>query len=279
MTTQAPVWFISGSTAGFGLALVHCALRHGLRVVATGRHLTTRDVGLTPGDRLLLLDLDVSEPAQIQAAVGAALAHFGRIDVLVNNAGYGYQSSVEEGDDDAIRQQFEVNCFGLFALTRAVLPHLRAQRAGHIVNVTSVAGFIGSPGMGYYAASKHAVEGWSDALAAEVRPLGIHVTCVAPGPFRTDWAGRSLAVTPSAIADYRDTAAARMALTAQRAGHQDGDPEKAVEAIVQAVQSAQPPHHLLLGGTSVSLVKQRLERSLAEIEQWRGVSEATDFTD
>ena len=276
--TPSPVWFISGCTAGFGLALVHCALRHGFRVVATGRHITQRELGLAPSPNLLLADLDVADPAQIQAAVGLALARFGRIDVLVNNAGYGYQTSIEEGDDAAIRAQFEVNCFGLFALTRAVLPQLRAQRAGHIVNVTSIGGFIGSPSMGYYAATKHAVEGWSDSLAAEVGPLGIGVTCVAPGPFRTDWAGRSLARTDSRIADYADTVTARMNLTEKRAGHQDGDPDKAAEAIVQAVQSPKPPHHLLLGGTSVDLVTQRLKRSLDEIEQWRAVSEATDFT-
>ena len=275
----APVWFVSGCTAGIGLALVRCLLGHGQRVVATGRGITQRDTGLTASDALLLLDLDVSQPAQIQASVTQALAHFGRIDVLVNNAGYGYQASVEEGDDAAIREQFEVNCFGLFALTRAVLPHMRAQRAGHIVNVTSVAGFIGSPGMGYYAASKHAVEGWADALATEVKPLGIRVTCVAPGPFRTDWAGRSLARTGTQIADYEATAGARMALTSQRAGHQNGDPDKAVEAIFQAVQHATPPHHLLLGGSSVDLVRQRLTRSLEEIEQWRAVSEATDYSD
>jgi short-subunit dehydrogenase len=158
-----------------------------------------------------------------------------------------------------------------------VLPHLRAQRSGHIVNVTSVAGFIGAPGMGYYAATKHAVEGWAQALAAEVKPLGIHVTCVAPGPFRTDWAGRSIARTESTIADYRDTAAARMALTASRAGQQEGDPAKGAEAIVQAVLGPNPPHHLLLGGDSANRVKKRLECVLTEIEQWRAVSEATDF--
>ena len=185
---QAPssrVWFISGCTAGLGLALARRVLEHGGRVVATGRNIAGRGTGLEAyGDGVLLQELDVTQPEQVRAAVAAALDRFGAIDVLVNNAGYGYQSTIEEGEDAAIRDQFEVNCFGLFALTRAVLPGMRARGRGHVISITSVAGHVGFPGSGYYAATKHAVEGWSDALAAEVAPLGIRVSCVAPGPFR-----------------------------------------------------------------------------------------------
>lgn len=161
-----------------------------------------------------------------------AVDKFGTIDVLVNNAGYGYQSAVEEGVEEEIRAQFDTNVFGLFALTRAVLPLMRAQRQGHVINITSVAGLVGFPGSGYYAASKHAVEGWSDALWAEGAPLGIKVTCVEPGPFRTDWAGRSLRQTPNALADYATTAAARMKTTAANSGKQAGDPVRAADAML-----------------------------------------------
>ena len=247
-------------------------------MVATGRGIAERGTGLeTHGDRVLLQDLDVTQPAQINAAVSAALARFGAIDVLVNNAGYGYQSSIEEGDDAAIRDQFEVNCFGLFALTRAVLPGMRARGRGHVISITSVAGIIGYPGSGYYAASKHAVEGWSDALAAEVGPLGIRVSCVEPGPFRTDWAGRSLQQTQSRIAAYAETAAKRMQAVRQRSGRQAGDPDRAADAIIAIVEHANPPRHLLLGRTALDVVPAHLARTQEEIEQWREVSAAADF--
>jgi NAD(P)-dependent dehydrogenase (short-subunit alcohol dehydrogenase family) len=189
----APVWFITGCSTGFGLELAKLVLARGWPAVVTARD-RSRVADLVTGaeDRALALSLDVTDAAQVTAAVEAAEARFGRIDVLVNNAGYGYQSSIEEGDDAEIRAQFDANVFGLFALTRAVLPGMRERRRGHVLNITSVAGFIGFPGSGYYAASKHAVEGFSDALAAEGKPLGIKVTCIEPGPFRTDWAGRSL---------------------------------------------------------------------------------------
>ena len=183
---NSPVWFITGCSTGFGHELASLVLARGGRAVVTARD----KARLAPliegaGDRALALDLDVTDAAQIASAVAAAESKFGHIDVLVNNAGYGYQSSVEEGDEAEIRAQFDANVFGLFAMTRAVLPGMRARRKGHVLNVTSVAGFLGFPGSGYYAASKHAVEGFSDALAFEGEPLGIKVTCVAPGPFRT----------------------------------------------------------------------------------------------
>ncbi|RZM11617.1 MAG: SDR family NAD(P)-dependent oxidoreductase, partial [Sphingomonas sp.] len=220
MTLPAsPVWFITGCSTGFGRDLARLVLDRGWRAVVTARD-ADRVADLVEGhdDTALALALDVNDQAQVEAAVAAAKAKFGQIDVLVNNAGYGYQATAEEGDEAEIRSQFDTNVFGLFAITRAVLPIMRAQGGGNIVNFTSVAGLIGFPGSGYYAASKHAVEGWSDALLAEVGPLGIGVTCVEPGPFRTDWAGRSLRQTPSQIADYADTAGARMAGTKDVSG-------------------------------------------------------------
>ncbi len=221
--------------------------------------------------------MDWERASQIEAAVEAVQSQFGRIDVLVNNAGYGYQSSVEEGEEGEIRAQFDANVFGLFALTRAVLPIMRAQRSGHIINITSVAGLVGFQGSGYYAASKHAVEGWSDALAIEVAPLRIKVTCVEPGPFRTDWAGRSLKQTPSRIADYAETAGARLQLTKSYSGKQPGDPVRASEAIIALTEHPSPPRHLVMGAIGLEAVVKHLKARLAEIEAWRETSLATDF--
>jgi NAD(P)-dependent dehydrogenase (short-subunit alcohol dehydrogenase family) len=225
----------------------------------------------------LALDLDVTMPAQITAAVAAAEARFGGIDVLVNNAGYGYQATIEEGEEAEIRAMFDANVFGLYALTRAVLPGMRARRTGHIISLSSQAGFIGFAGSGYYAATKHAVEGWSDALLAEVKPLGIKVSCVEPGPFRTDWAGRSLKQTPTRIEDYEPTAGKRMKGTAAISGTQAGDPVRAAQAIIQLAETQNPPRHLVLGAIAVNGVTSKLKERLAEIEAWRQVGVETDF--
>jgi NAD(P)-dependent dehydrogenase (short-subunit alcohol dehydrogenase family) len=224
-----------------------------------------------------VLDLDVTDNAQIAAAVAAAHDRFGRIDVLVNNAGYGYQAAVEEGDDREIRAMFDTNVFGLFAMTRAVLPGMRERRTGHVMNITSVAGLVGYAGSGHYAASKHAVEGWSDSLAAEVAPLGIRVTCIAPGPFRTDFAGRSLRQTPTRIAEYDATAGARLRATVAGSGSQPGDPLRAAEAIVRVSEHPYPPRHLVLGSIGVAGVATVLQRTLGEIETWRATSIGCDF--
>lgn len=279
MTAHAsPVWFITGCSTGLGLELAKLVLGRGLRAVVTARD-KARVADLTKGaeDRALALSLDVTDDAAVEAAVAAAQERFGAIDVLVNNAGYGYQAAVEEGEDAEIRAQFEANVFGLFSLTRAVLPGMRARRRGHIINITSVAGFIGFPGSGYYSASKHAVEGWSDALAAEAGPLGIKVTCVEPGPFRTDWAGRSLKQTPNRIAEYADTAGARMRFTSEKSGSQPGDPVRAGEAMIALTEHANPPRHLVLGAFGVDAVEKKLKATLAELETWKKVSLAADF--
>ncbi|QGZ63518.1 oxidoreductase [Paraburkholderia acidisoli] len=274
----SPVWFVTGCSTGFGRELVLAVLERGWRCVATARNKASLD-DLAPeaGDRLLRVSLDVTDSAQIAAAVDAAQKQFGAIDVLVNNAGYGYQSSIEEGEEDKIRAQFDANVFGLFAMTRAVLPGMRARHKGFVINITSVAGLVGFQGSGYYSASKHAVEGFSDALLAEVGPLGIHVTCVEPGPFRTDWAGRSLVQTPSQIADYADTVGARMKQTAGNSGKQAGDPKRAALAMIRITEVENPPRHLVLGAFGVDAVANRLRAALADIDTWRDTSVGADF--
>ncbi len=274
----SPVWFITGCSTGFGNALARQVLARGWQAVITARDKSrVTELAQKGGDRALALDLDVTDATQVTAAVRAADARFGHIDVLVNNAGYGYQATVEEGDDAEIRRQFDANVFGLFAMTRAVLPCMRERKRGHIINVTSVAGLVGFPGSGYYAASKHAVEGWSDSLAAETKPLGIHVTCVEPGAFRTDWAGRSLKQTPNRIAAYAETAGKRLTGTAEGSGSQPGDPERAAEAMIRLTEEASPPRHMVLGAVGNEAVIAKLKASLAEIERNRAAGEATDF--
>ncbi len=273
-----PVWFITGCSTGFGRDLARLVLDRGWRAVVTARDAArVADLVEGHGDRALALALDVTDAPGVTRAVAAAEDRFGRIDVLVNNAGYGYQASVEEGQEDAIRAQFDTNVFGLFALTRAVLPGMRTRRQGHIVNFTSVAGLVGFPGSGYYAASKHAVEGWSDSLAAEVGPLDIAVTCVEPGPFRTDWAGRSLQQTPVTIVDYADTAGARLDSTRGYSGEQPGDPVRAGEAIIAVTEEPNPPRHLVLGQFGYDAVTGKLKERLAEIESRREQALGADF--
>jgi NAD(P)-dependent dehydrogenase (short-subunit alcohol dehydrogenase family) len=277
---DTPVWLITGCSTGFGRDLAHAVLARGWRAVVTARDAArVADLAAEGGDRALPLSLDVTDAAQVAAVVQAAEARFGRIDVLVNNAGYGYQASVEEGEEHEIRAQFEANVFGLFAMTRAVLPGMRTRRQGHVINITSVAGLIGFPGSGYYAASKHAVEGWSDALAAEGAPLNIKVTCVEPGPFRTDWAGRSLRQTPNRIAEYAGTAGVRLQGTSEGSGKQAGDPARAAEAMIQVTEEASSPRHLVLGGFGVEKVTDKLRERLAEVERWSDLGRSTDFPD
>jgi NAD(P)-dependent dehydrogenase (short-subunit alcohol dehydrogenase family) len=277
-SASTPVWFITGCSTGLGRELAKAVLGRGWRAVVTARDIgQVADLVQGAEDRALALGFDVTDQAQIAAAVSAADDRFGVIDVLVNNAGYGYQATVEEGVEDEIRAQFETNVFGLFALTRAVLPRMRARRRGHIINITSVAGLIGYPGSGYYAATKHAVEGWSDALLAEVAPLGIKVTCVEPGPFRTDWAGRSLRQTPNRISEYAETAGIRLKGTTEGSGKQAGDPARAAQTMIRITEVENPPRHLVLGAFGVEAVTSRLRVKLAEVESWKDIGLAADF--
>lgn len=272
---EFPVWFITGCSTGFGRALAELIVKRGWPLVATARN--KESLADLAGDKVLLLDLDVTQQNQITEAVAAAEERFGHIDVLVNNAGYGYLTSVEEGEDSAIRAQFEANVFGLFALTRAVLPGMRKRRSGHIMNVTSVAGFIGNPSSSYYAASKHAVEGFSKSLANEVRPLGLRVTCVEPGPFRTDWAGRSLQRTRNQIEDYAGTVGKRLADLDGYSGKQAGDPVRAGEAMIAVSQMEKPPLHLVLGAWGHKAVSSYLLATIAELEAHRDLALNSDY--
>ncbi|MBP2167317.1 NAD(P)-dependent dehydrogenase (short-subunit alcohol dehydrogenase family) [Erwinia toletana] len=275
---KRPVWFITGCSTGFGRELAQQAIAQGFNVVVTARNQQQiSDLVAGHDASTLALTLDVTDSENIARAVKQTLEKFGTVDVLVNNAGYGYQSSVEEGVEAEIRAQFDANVFGLFAMTRALLPAMRKARSGHVINITSVAGLIGFPGSGYYSASKHAVEGWSDSLAAEGAPLGIKVTCVEPGPFRTDWAGRSLRQTASQIADYAETSAARMNNTAQYSGKQPGDPARAAQAMIAITQQDNPPRHLVMGKFGFEAVTSKLKQRLAEIEQWKETTLGTDF--
>jgi NAD(P)-dependent dehydrogenase (short-subunit alcohol dehydrogenase family) len=274
---SSPVWFITGCSTGFGRELAKLTLERGLPTVVTARD-KSKLADLVDGhDHALALDLDVTDQAEVDAAVKAAEEKFGRIDVLVNNAGYGYQAAVEQGDAAEIEAMFDANVFGLFAMTRAVLPGMRARRKGHVINITSQAGFIGFPGSGYYAASKHAVEGFSDALAAEGAPLGIKVTCVAPGPFRTDWAGRSLRQTEVTIDEYKETAGKRMTTTSGYSGQQPGDPVRAGRAMIEITESTNPPRHLVLGELAYNGITANLKERLSEIEGLKALSLSADF--
>jgi NAD(P)-dependent dehydrogenase (short-subunit alcohol dehydrogenase family) len=271
------VWFITGSSTGFGRVLADILLKRGERVAVTARN-PDQIQELVAGykDTGLALALDVAKPEQIAAAVAGAEKFFGRIDVLVNNAGYGYLASVEEGEEEEVRAMFETNFFGLAALTKAVLPGMRARRTGHIVNISSIGGLVANPGVGYYAATKFALEALSEALAKEVEPLGIRVTAIEPGPFRTDWAGRSLRLGKVSIPDYSESAGARQRQIAERSGKQPGDPVRAAEAIVTIVNSEQPPRNLLFGKIAIDMAREKLAYFSRTIDQWESLSLGTD---
>ena len=273
---NSPVWFITGCSTGFGRELAKLIIARGWPVVVTARNKAQVD-DLATSDKVLALELDVTDSKEIDATVKAAEEKFGGIDVLVNNAGYGYLTTVEEGEEKEIRAMFDANVFGLFALTRAVLPGMRKRRKGHIINITSVGGHIGNPGSGYYAATKHAVEGWSKSLAAETAPLGIKVTAVAPGPFRTDWAGRSMTQTENRIADYAEIVGTRLAAVSNNSGKQAGDPVRAGEAMIKLTESENPPLHIVFGAQGLGVVTNNLKQKLAEIEAWRELGLSTDF--
>jgi NAD(P)-dependent dehydrogenase (short-subunit alcohol dehydrogenase family) len=274
------VWLITGSSTGFGRILAELLLKRGERVAVTARN-PDQIQDLVSGYKStgLALALDVTQPKQVAAAVAEAEKVFGRIDVLVNNAGYGYLAAIEEGEEDEVRAMFDANFFGLAAITKAVLPGMRARRTGHIVNITSVGGLVGNPSAGYYAASKFAVEGLSEALAKEVEPLGIRVTAIEPGPFRTDWAGRSLKLAREPISDYEETAGARKRQIAERSGKQPGDPVRAAEAIITIVDAEKPPRNLLLGKIALDMTKEKLAGFTEAMEQWEALCLGTDFPD
>jgi NAD(P)-dependent dehydrogenase (short-subunit alcohol dehydrogenase family) len=272
------VWFITGCSTGFGREIAHAVLAQGGSAIVTARDVArVEDISAAHPHRALALQLDVTDSAQIHHAVGHAKERFGRIDVLVNNAGYGFMGAIEEASDEEVRAQFDANVFGLLEMTKAVLPGMRALGHGHIVNMSSQGGLVGFPGVGIYNASKFAVEGLSEALAGEIKPLGLGVTIVEPGPFRTDWAGRSLQTPKTEITAYGETAGARRRQISGYSGSQKGDPVRAAHAILQAVESENPPLHLLLGKMAVDIVRAKLKALSAEIDAWEKTSVGADF--
>ena len=272
-----PVWFITGCSSGFGRELTKLVLARGWRAVVTARdpH-QVADIVAGHDGQALLQALDVTDPAAVDAAVASATDTFGRIDVLVNNAGIGYFAAIEEGEDAAIRRMFEINVFGLTRLTQAVLPLMRRQRSGHIVNFSSIGGLCAYPALGFYNATKFAVEGLSEALGKEVAPLGIKVLLVEPSGFRTDWAGRSAAESAREIPDYAATAGANRRAVRESSGHQPGDPRRAALAIVEAVESAHPPLRLLLGRDALCAAYAKLDELKGEFAAWERVTLGAD---
>ncbi len=270
-----PVWFITGCSTGFGRALAEHVLKLGYRVVVTARQ-TAKINMLKQYGAALILPLDVTDERAMIAAVAAAEQTFGRIDVLVNNAGIGYFAAVEESEEKAVRQMFDINVFGLGAMIKAVLPGMRARRSGFIVNISSIAGIRSFPAMGYYCATKAAVEGLSGSLAQEVEPLGIRVMVVEPSGFRTDWAGRSAEESGLQIADYAKTAGAARHHLRTDSGEQPGDPSLAAQAIVEAVESGKAPHHLLLGNNAYDQAVAQLAMLGKDFAAWQTVARSAD---
>ncbi|WP_034160820.1 oxidoreductase [Sphingomonas sp. ERG5] len=271
-------FLITGVSSGLGRAFAQGALAAGHRVIGTVRRPGDADsfAALAP-DRAHPLVLDVTDFDAIPAAVAAAERRAGPIDVLVNNAGYGHEGVLEESSMDDLQRQFAANVFGPVAMVKAVLPGMRERRRGHIVNVTSMGGFITMPGISFYCGSKFALEGISDALGKEVAAFGIRVTALAPGQFRTDWAGRSMARTPRSIADYDAIMDPIRAGRQAKSGNQPGDPAKAAQALLAVVAADNPPVRLFLGDDALELVDRKLDGMRAEIAAWEALSRATGF--
>ena len=277
-STGSRVWFITGSSSGFGLLLAKEALRRGGRVIATARDAAKLDeLGKTYPDTARTFSLDVTKPAEIEAVAQKAIAAFGHVDVLVNNAGYGVNGAIEEVSEDEFEPMFQTNIYGLIRTTRAFLPHFRERRSGHIFNLSSIGGLIGGAGWGFYNTTKFAVEGFSEALAAELKPLGIFVTLIEPGPFRTDFLGRSGKLAELEIEEYKDTAGKAREYLKTQSGKQPGDPQKAVEAILAVADSPNPPVHLILGKIALTRFQAKLAQWQSEITEWESVTLGSDF--
>ncbi|SEP48472.1 oxidoreductase [Amycolatopsis saalfeldensis] len=275
---QTPTWLITGCSSGLGKALAKAVLERGWNAVVTARNPeSVRDLVAPYPETGLALALDVTDPARVTQVARTARDRFGQVDVLVNNAGHGYRAAVEEGKEAEVAELFATNFFGPVALIKAVLPGMRARRAGAVVNVSSIAGRLAAPGSGYYSATKFALESMSDALRKEAAPLGIKVIVVEPGAFRTDFASRSLQQAGQAIADYAGTAGLRRKENDTTHGHQQGDPARGAEAIITAVTAGEPPFRLLLGTDAITIVREELEGQLTELGDWADLSATTDF--
>ena len=281
MTAIAPqtrVWFITGAARGIGLRITEAALAAGDAVVATSRDAASLRERFAGNDALLPVSLDVTDEKQAAAAVAAALDHFGRIDVLVNNAGFGLLGAVEEASADEVRRLYETNVFGLLNVTRAALPSMRERRVGRVINISSVGGYRSGPGFGVYCSTKFAVEGLSEALHGELAPLGVHVTVVEPGYFRTEFLDQSsLTVSPRVLADYAATAGVVRERAAQINMKQPGDPKRLAQAMLALVASPTPPLRLALGTDTLAAIADKNAHVAAETAAWRDLSASTDF--
>ncbi|ANN76300.1 oxidoreductase [Bordetella flabilis] len=268
---------ITGVSSGFGRALAEEALAAGYRVVGTVRSEQAKhDFESLNAARAFGRILDVTDFDSIPDVVNDIEANLGPLDVLVNNAGYGHEGVMEESPLDAMRRQFDVNVFGAVAVTKCVLPHMRERRHGHILNITSMGGFITMPGIAYYCGSKFALEGISEVLGKEVRQFGIRVTAVAPGSFRTDWAGRSMVRSPRSIADYDSLFDPIRKGREEKSGRQLGDPVKAARAMLSIIDADEPPAHLLLGSDALGMVREKFSLLSAELDAWESVTRSTD---
>jgi NAD(P)-dependent dehydrogenase (short-subunit alcohol dehydrogenase family) len=275
---NSDVWFITGCSTGFGRELAKLVLDRGYRAVITARDPgMIRDLTAGHEGHALTLKLDVTDKEEVAEAVKWAESAFGSIDVLVNNAGYGYVGALEESEESEVRALMETNFFGLTRMIHAVIPGMRRRRRGNIVNISSLGGLVGLPGVSYYNASKFAVEGLSEALAKEVAPLGIKVLLVEPGPFRTDWAGRSLKKSSRQIAEYAETAGATLQRITGRSGKQAGDPVRAGEAIIKALESDKAPLHLVLGLVALETTRTKIEKLSDELDAWEQTSLSADY--
>jgi NAD(P)-dependent dehydrogenase (short-subunit alcohol dehydrogenase family) len=272
------VWFITGSSTGFGRALVEAVLAKGERVIATARkpEQLSELVNSYP-DTVKAIRLDVTNRQEVDEAIHTGLKTFGRIDVLVNNAGYGLLGGIEEASDAEIRAQFETNLFGAINVMQAVLPQMRQQRAGHILNISSVGGFTGFAGFGIYNGTKFALEGISEALALEVASFGIHITIVEPGAFRTDWAGRSMVRAERIIEDYAQTTGQTRSWMDKEDGSQAGDPARAAVAMIEVVNAANPPLRLVLGADALERIRGKLQSVAQELDTWERTTVNTAF--
>lgn len=270
---DSPVWLITGCSTGIGREIARAALEGGERVAVTARNpASVADLVASYPDRAIALALDVNDTAQIEAAVADTEAAFGRVDVLVNNAGYGYVSAVEEGVDEDVRRMFDTNFFGAIATIKAVLPGMRARKNGYIVNISSMTGLVSNPGNVYYSASKFALESLSEGLRKELSPLGLRVSLVEPGLFRTDWSSRSMQESEPTISDYEATIGVRRELIRSSAGGEPGDPRRVGDAVLMLSRLESPPLRLLLGGDVLAATRAKLSEFEASLAEWEAVT-------
>ena len=272
------VWLITGCSTGFGRALAIEVLAQGYSVAVASRNINdVEDIVSKYPETALAVSLDVTSGAEITAAVEKTIAHFAQIDVLVNNAGIGYFGAIEESEEAEVRRMFEINVFGLAKMIQEVLPHMRKRRIGHILNIASIGGLRSFPGVGFYNATKYAVDGLSESLSKELAPLGIKVTIIAPSGFRTDWAGRSAKDSNIRIADYATTAEKNKGDIRAYSGNQPGDPVRAAKAMIAVTESATPPLRLLLGAAALKGARLKLEELKHDFDTWAEVTVGADF--